>query len=95
MRVIHEPPATAGLGGVGVAFAFGAQGSAANELSGVVAFVGGLLAAGSTFALAVLVADVAFTCSLAVSAPSKVIGALGHGASLGAGLDVMRAIISS
>jgi hypothetical protein len=85
MRVIHESPPTAGLGGVGVAFAVWAQGRAAYELTGVVAFVGGLLAAHAAFALAVLVADVAFTCGLAVSAPSKVVGALGHGAPLGAG----------
>ena len=78
MRVVKESPAAAGHGGVGVAFAAIAQRCAANELTSVVAFMGGLLATRNAFALAVFIADIALTCGLAMASPSHALGALTH-----------------
>ena len=78
MGVVHEPPSTCRFRCVGVAFAVLAEWHPANKLTGVVAFVCGLLSAHAAPHCGVLGAYAAFASGFALAAPCKIKGAVTH-----------------
>ena len=74
--MVHETPSPCRFRCVGVAFAVIAEWCPANKLTGVVAFVRGLLSTNAALHCGVLGAYAAFAGGFALAAPCKIKGAV-------------------